>query len=37
MSESRGRITDLHLWQVGPGKYAAIILLVAAHPLPPRV
>lgn len=28
-------ITDLHVWQVGPGKYAAIISLVAAEPLAP--
>lgn len=30
-------ITDLHVWQVGPGKYAAIISLVAAEPLEPGV
>lgn len=24
------------VWQVGPGKYAAIISLVAADPLPPK-
>ena len=29
------RITDLHVWQVGPGKYAAIISVVAAEPLSP--
>jgi cation diffusion facilitator family transporter len=29
-------ISDLHVWQVGPGRYAAIVSLVAAAPLPPR-
>lgn len=29
------KITDLHLWQVGPGRYAAIISLIAAKPLDP--
>jgi cation diffusion facilitator family transporter len=28
-------ITDLHVWQVGPGKFAAIISLVADRPLEP--
>jgi cation diffusion facilitator family transporter len=28
-------ITDLHVWQVGPGKFAAIIALVADRPLAP--
>ncbi len=28
-------IVDLHVWQVGPGKYAAIVSLVAAEPLEP--
>lgn len=28
-------ITDLHVWQVGPGKFAAIVSLVADRPLPP--
>ena len=28
-------ITDLHVWRVGPGSYAAIVSLVAADPLPP--
>jgi Co/Zn/Cd efflux system component len=26
-------ITDLHVWQVGPGKFAAIISLVADRPV----
>src|SRR3546814_14305736 len=29
-------ITDLHVWRVGPGRYAAIVSLVAADPLSPR-
>jgi cation diffusion facilitator family transporter len=29
-------ITDLHVWRVGPGRYAAIVSLVAAEPLPPK-
>ncbi|NTS65824.1 CDF family Co(II)/Ni(II) efflux transporter DmeF [Sphingomonas sp. HHU CXW] len=28
-------ITDLHVWQVGPGKFAAIVSLVAERPLAP--
>jgi len=34
--ETRGdRVTDLHLWQVGPGHRAAVISVVSDHPLPP--
>jgi cation diffusion facilitator family transporter len=34
--ETRGdRVTDLHLWQVGPGHRAAVISLVSDNPLPP--
>ena len=34
--ETRGdRITDLHLWQIGPGHRAAVISLVSDEPLPP--
>ncbi|MBR0872340.1 CDF family Co(II)/Ni(II) efflux transporter DmeF [Bradyrhizobium tropiciagri] len=34
--ESEGdRVTDLHLWQVGPGHRAAVISLVSDQPLPP--
>ncbi len=29
------RVTDLHLWQVGPGHRAAVISLVSDNPLPP--
>jgi len=28
------RITDLHVWQVGPGRHAAIISIASAAPLP---
>src|ERR1700754_1281454 len=29
------RVTDLHLWQVGPGPRAAVISVVSDNPLPP--
>jgi cation diffusion facilitator family transporter len=29
------RVTDLHLWQVGPGHRAAVISVVSHRPLPP--
>jgi cation diffusion facilitator family transporter len=29
------RVTDLHLWQVGPGHRAAVISIVTDNPLPP--
>ena len=29
------RISDLHLWQVGPGHYSAIVTIVTDHPQPP--
>ncbi|MBT3070887.1 CDF family Co(II)/Ni(II) efflux transporter DmeF [Rhodomicrobium sp. Az07] len=29
------RITDLHVWQVGPGHHAAIVALASAHPRAP--
>lgn len=29
-------IADLHVWRVGPGKYACIIGLVTDHPEPPE-
>ena len=29
-------IADLHVWRVGPGKYACIVGLVTAHPEPPE-
>jgi cation diffusion facilitator family transporter len=31
------RIVDLHVWRVGPGRYAAIVSLVADAPLAPAV
>ncbi len=34
--ETKGdRVTDLHLWQVGPGHRAAVIAVVSDNPLPP--
>ena len=34
--ETKGdRVTDLHLWQVGPGHRAAVISMISDHPLPP--
>ncbi len=30
-------VTDLHLWRVGPGKYATMVSLVAADPLAPQL
>src|SRR5664279_2214827 len=34
--ETRGdRVSDLHLWQVGPGHRAAVISIVSDSPLPP--
>lgn len=34
--ESKGdRVTDLHLWQIGPGHRAAVISVISDHPLPP--
>jgi Co/Zn/Cd efflux system component len=29
------RITDLHLWQIGPGHRAAVVSIVSDQPLPP--
>jgi cation diffusion facilitator family transporter len=29
------RITDLHLWQIGPGHRAAVVSLISDHPLAP--
>jgi cation diffusion facilitator family transporter len=35
--ETKGdRVTDLHLWQVGPGHRAAVISVVSDSPLPPK-
>lgn len=35
IEDGDARITDLHVWRVGPGKFAAVISLVAADPLAP--
>jgi cation diffusion facilitator family transporter len=36
--ETRGDlVSDLHLWQVGPGHRAAVISLVSDNPLPPAI
>jgi cation diffusion facilitator family transporter len=29
-------VTDLHIWRVGPGRYAVIVSLVAANPMSPE-
>lgn len=35
--ETKGdRVTDFHLWQVGPGHQAAIISVISDNPLPPK-
>jgi cation diffusion facilitator family transporter len=34
IEDGDAHISDLHLWQVGPGKYAVIVSVVAADPLP---
>ena len=33
-SDGDSLITDLHVWQVGPGKFAAIVGIAAHHPKP---
>ena len=34
--ETKGdRVTDLHLWQLGPGHRAAVISMISDSPLPP--
>lgn len=35
-SDSDNRVSDLHLWQIGPGHWAAIVAIVTANPRPPR-
>jgi cation diffusion facilitator family transporter len=35
VGESDARITDLHIWQVGPGHYALIVSIVALEPKQP--
>lgn len=34
-SDSNNRITDLHLWRVGPGHFAAIVSVLTSRPQPP--
>jgi cation diffusion facilitator family transporter len=33
-SDGDSVVTDLHIWQVGPGKFAAIVSIVTHHPKP---
>lgn len=35
MASTGSRVTDLHVWQVGPGHFAAIVALVAREPQEP--
>lgn len=35
-SDGDTRISDMHIWQVGAGKFAAAISVVAHHPKPPE-
>ncbi|MDR7102866.1 CDF family Co(II)/Ni(II) efflux transporter DmeF [Croceicoccus sp. BE223] len=35
IEDGDARIVDLHIWQVGPGKFAAVVSLVAESPLAP--
>lgn len=35
IEDGDAQITDLHMWQVGPGQYGVIVSLVAAGPLEP--
>jgi cation diffusion facilitator family transporter len=35
LEQSGDRISDIHLWRVGPGHLAAVIALVSDHPQPP--
>ena len=35
-SDGDSMITDLHIWQVGMGKFAAIISVIAHHPKTPE-
>jgi len=35
--EGDARITDLHLWQVGPGRFAAIVAIAAETPADPAL
>ncbi|MBP6762762.1 MAG: CDF family Co(II)/Ni(II) efflux transporter DmeF, partial [Thauera sp.] len=35
MAPTGGQVTDLHVWQVGPGHFAAIVSLIAREPREP--
>jgi Co/Zn/Cd efflux system component len=35
IEDGDAQICDLHVWRVGPGKYAAIVSLIAADPVTP--
>ena len=35
-ADGDSKITDLHVWQVGSGKFAAIVGVVAHHPKTPE-
>lgn len=35
MEPTRSQVTDLHVWQVGPGHFAAIVSLIAREPQEP--
>jgi cation diffusion facilitator family transporter len=37
IEDGDAKIADLHVWRVGPGKYAAIVSLVAHEPLPSKL
>jgi cation diffusion facilitator family transporter len=36
LEDGSDRISDLHLWRVGPGHNAAVVSLVSDHPQPPE-
>jgi cation diffusion facilitator family transporter len=36
LEEGSDRVSDLHLWRVGPGHNAAVVSLVTDHPQPPE-
>ena len=33
--DADNKVTDLHLWNIAPGKLSAIVSLVTDHPQPP--
>lgn len=37
LEENGDRVTDFHLWHVGPGHRAAVLSIVSDHPQPPTV